>query len=435
MKVLDTEKNIGVEVFYTPYDGIQGKLRKKPEDFVVRENSIYPDKKTNGKFTIAEVTSTNWETNTLVRELSKRLHISRQRISFAGTKDKRAKTTQLMSFYNVSIEKLLSVKIKEVEIKNVYLSDKKINMGSLRGNSFKIIVRDINEQNIGNIEKIAQMLLDAGGFPNFYGIQRFGIVRPTTHIVGRYLVKGDFEKAVMSYIANPVSGEDEKISFLRKKLEETKDYADALKHFPDVLNFEKAILNKLVVNPWDFVSALKELPKNLLTMFIYAYQAYLFNRILSERIRRKLPISQAVEGDIVIPFRRDVFEEEYIRVSGENIEKVNTQIRKGKAFISGLLVGSDSVFADGEMGEIEHRIIEAEKIDTRDFIIPEIPFISSSGSRRPLLAVLKNFSYRVIDDVWDTNKKAVSFEFTLLKGCYATSLLREFMKADEIKNY
>ena len=125
MKVLDTEKNIGIEVFYTPYDGVQGKLRKKPEDFVVCENSIYPDKKTNGKFTIAEITSTNWETNTLVRELSKRLHISRQRISFAGTKDKRAKTTQLMSFYNVSLDKLLNLKIKDVEIKNVYYSDKK----------------------------------------------------------------------------------------------------------------------------------------------------------------------------------------------------------------------------------------------------------------------------------------------------------------------
>ena len=43
--------------------------------------------------------------------------------------------------------------------------------------------------------------------------------------------------------------------------------------------------------------------------------------------------------------------------------------------------------ADGEMGEIEHAIIEAQKIDPRDFIIPQIPFLSSSGSRRPLLAV------------------------------------------------
>ena len=434
MKVLDTEKNIGIEVFYTPYEGIQGKLRKTADDFIVYENSIYPQKKTDGKFTIAEVTSTNWETNTLIRELSKRLHISRQRISFAGTKDKRAKTTQLMSFYNVSLDKLLNLKIKDVEIKNVYYSDKKIGMGNLKGNSFKIVVRDIDERNLENIGHISKMLLEIGGFPNFYGIQRFGTVRPTTHIVGRYLVQGNFEKAVMSYIANPVPDEDEDIYGLRKKLEETKDYADALKHFPCVLNFEKAILNKLVVNPTDFVSALKELPKNLLTMFIYAYQAYLFNKMLSERVKKKLPINQAVEGDIVIPYRNGVFEEEYIHVTSENIGKVNTQIKKRKAFVSGLLVGSDSVFADEEMGEIEHRIIEAEKIDTRDFIVPEIPFISSSGSRRPLLAVLKDFSYRVVDDVSDT-KKAVSFEFTLLKGCYATSLLREFMKADDIKNY
>jgi len=416
MKVLDTEKNIGIEVFYTPYEGIQGKLRKTADDFVVYENSIYPDKKTDGKFTIAEITSTNWETNTLIRELSKRLHISRQRISFAGTKDKRAKTTQLMSFYNVSLDKLLNLKIKDVEIKNVYYSDKKVGMGNLKGNSFKIVIRDIDERNLENIGHISKMLLEIGGFPNFYGIQRFGTVRPTTHIVGRYLVQGNFEKAVMSYIANPVAD------------------ADALKHFPCVLNFEKAILNKLVVNPTDFVSALKELPKNLLTMFIYAYQAYLFNKMLSERVKKKLPINQAVEGDIVIPYRNGVFEEEYIHVTSENIGKVNTQIKKRKAFVSGLLVGSDSVFADEEMGEIEHRIIEAEKIDTRDFIVPEIPFISSSGSRRPLLAVLKDFSYRVVDDVSDT-KKAVSFEFTLLKGCYATSLLREFMKADDIKNY
>lgn len=434
MKVLNREKNIGIEVFYTPYKGIKGKLRKKPDDFIVYENSIYPNEKTDGKFTIAEVTSTNWETNNLIRELSKRLHISRQRISFAGTKDKRAKTTQLMSFYNIPINKLLDIKIKDVEIKNVYYSDKKISIGSLQGNSFKIIVRDIDERNIGNIEKIYRVIQETNGFPNFYGIQRFGVVRPITHIVGRYIVKGDFEKAAMSYIANPTDGEDKDIFDLRKKLEETRNYAYALKHFPDFLNFEKAILNRLVVNPEDFVSALKELPRNLLTMLIYAYQSYLFNRILSERIRKKLPINQAVEGDIVIPFREGVFEERHITVTRDNIEKVNTQIKKGKAFVSGLLPGFNSVFSNGEMGEIEHKIIDDEKIDLRDFVIPEIPFVSSSGARRPLLACLRDFRYKIIDDN-DSNRKAVYFEFSLMKGCYATSLLREFMKTDDIRNY
>ena len=76
-------------------------------------------------------------------------------------------------------------------------------------------------------------------------------------------------------------------------------YSD--KSYPNQLNYEKAILNKLVVDSKDFVGSLKELPKNLLTMFVYAYQSYLFNKILSERIKRKLLINRAIVGDIVLP--------------------------------------------------------------------------------------------------------------------------------------
>ena len=68
------------------------------------------------------MTAINWETNLLVRELSNWLHISRQRIGFAGTKDKRAKTTRLMSFYKVPIKNLSNVKIGNVEINNIYQS-------------------------------------------------------------------------------------------------------------------------------------------------------------------------------------------------------------------------------------------------------------------------------------------------------------------------
>jgi tRNA pseudouridine13 synthase len=87
------------------------------------------------------------------------------------------------------------------------------------------------------------------------------------------------------------------------------------------------------------------------------------------------------------------------------------------------------------MCEIEHRIIEQEKIDPRDFIIPDIPFISSSGSRRPLLGLLKNLNYNLINDELSKGKKALKLNFELQKGSYATSLLREFMKAKDIKNY
>ena len=169
-------------------------------------------------------------------------------------------------------------------------------------------------------------------------------------------------------------------------------------------------------------------------MFIYSYQSYLFNKILSRRIQRKLPINAAVVGDIVLPVKKGVIDGE-ISVIEKNIEKVNKQISKGKAFVSAVLFGSDSNFSEGEMGEIEHKIIEEEKIDPRDFIIPDIPYISSTGSRRPILSPVKDLDYYIKNDELNKGKLALNLKFELLKGCYATSLLREFMKSEDIRNY
>lgn len=436
MKVLDVEKNIGIKAFITPFKGIGGKLRTVPEDFVVHEVSSYPPNVEDGKYVIAKVTAVYWETNLLIRELSKELHISRQRIGFAGTKDKRAKTTRLMSFYNIPLETLSNVKLRNVMIEDIYRSDRPVRIGDLFGNKFEIIIRGLSKDvELKHVQEIASYLLGYGGFPNFFGVQRFGIVRPISHIVGKHIIKGDFEKAVMSYIANPMEGEDKEIFVLRGKLQETRDYAEALKSYPFSLYFEKAVLNKLVSNPSGFVDALKVLPRNLLTMFVYSYQSYLFNRVLSERIKKGIPLNEAVVGDIVYPIRRGVIEERCIKVKKSNLEKVNKQVSKGKGVVTGLLFGYDPVFSDGEMGEIEHSVIESEKINPRDFIVPDIPFVSSSGSRRALLASVKKLDFKLINDEINQGKQALFLKFELNKGCYATCLLREFMKADDIRNY
>jgi tRNA pseudouridine13 synthase len=436
MKVLENEKKVGIETFLTNQPGVGGKLRVKPKDFLVKEIPDYPIENKDGKFTIAEITSTSWETNLLIRELSSRLHISKKRINFAGTKDKRAKTSQIMSFYNVPIDKINEIKIEDVKIRNIYQSNKPVKLGNLKGNDFEIVIRNIKSQTKPEkVKEICSIIKNNGGFPNFFGIQRFGIIRPITHIVGKYIVLGNFEKAVMTYIANPIKGEDEVTFNFRKNLENSKNFSQALKTYPNHLSFEKAILNKLILNSNDFIGGLKELPKNLLTMFIYAYQSYLFNRILSMRIKKGLPLNEAVEGDVVLAFRKGKLDNEIIYVKKNNINKVNFQINKGKACVSSVLFGYNSLFSKGEMGEIEHKIIESEKFDYRDFIIPEIPFISSSGSRRSLIGFVKNFKLKIINDDINEKKKALFLRFQLQKGTYATSLLRELMKADDIRDY
>jgi len=436
MPVLKSEKFVGIETFYSNLEGIGGKLKTKPEDFIVTEISNYPKKDDKGIFTIADVTSINWENNLLIRQLSKALKISRNRINFAGTKDKRAKTKQIMSFYKISIDDLKNIKLKDVKINNFYNSNKAVKIGNLIGNSFLIKIRDIEEKNIiDKIEKYYDFFQKEKGFPNFFGIQRFGITRPNTHIIGKNIVKGDFKKAALSYIGKPSEYEDKYTYQIRKKFDETKDFKWALQNYPKNLNYELSILNKLAINPKNYIQALKELPKNLLTMFIYGYQSYLFNKIISDRIKNNIPINKAILGDIILPVKNDKINDEYIFVNKDNINKVNNQISKQKAYVSGLLIGAESIFSKGEMGEIEHKIIEKEKIDKRDFIIPEIPFISSNGSRRPIFSKIKNLELCLEKDNQNKEKKILNIKFDLNKGSYATSFLREIMKAKTIKDY
>src|SRR2546427_9374459 len=172
----------------------------------------------------------------------------------------------------------------------------------------------------------------------------------------------------MAYVANPIEGEDPESFEVREELEETGDVAAALRRYPKEWSFEKAMLNHLAVAPEDYVGALRNLPPNLLILFIHAYQSYLFNRILSDRMAAGLPIHEPVEGDVVLARRADGRPDRarQIPVDLTNLEKAAGQCRAGKAFVSGLLFGSESEFAEGRPGEIEKRVIASEGLRRED---------------------------------------------------------------------
>lgn len=357
--------------------------------------------------------------------MSRRLSVSRKRISFAGTKDKRAVTTQLFCF-EIPEERIRSLHLADVDILDVYPTVRRLELGDLIGNRFRIAVRDLAvppQEAHATLAATAAQLEVLGGFPNFFGLQRFGSIRPITHVVGRHIVRGEFKEAVDAYVANPIAGEDEEAYEARAELAATGDYGEALKEYPDVMSFEKALLNYLVRRPGDYVGALQELPFNLQMMFVHGYQSYLFNRILSERMRRGLPLNEPLEGDVVLPLDKRALPDRSrpLRVESSNLEKMRRQISEGKAFVSGPLFGSESVLAAGPMGEIEREVVAAEGLRPEDFVIPRMPRLSSRGTRRELLAAVRGLRWAVEDTT-------ATLEFELGKGCYATSLLREFTK-------
>ncbi|MCK4817445.1 tRNA pseudouridine(13) synthase TruD, partial [bacterium] len=147
----ENEMRIGIEIFYTATPGIKGKLRKSPDDFIVDEiplplKTLEPQEnlvaEPQSKYVVARVRVVNWETNSLVRELSKQLGIPRQHIYFAGTKDKRAVTTQTMVF-KTAPENILNIAIQGVEVCEIGTRNNPIKLGDLLGNKFKINVREL----------------------------------------------------------------------------------------------------------------------------------------------------------------------------------------------------------------------------------------------------------------------------------------------------
>lgn len=423
LTVPDVDVKAGMEVYMTDSPGLRGEIRQNVEDFKVDE--VYDNVfSVTGKYAIVKVTKVNAETHHVVRDLSRRLGVSQKRISWAGTKDKRAVTTQRMSIYDVDVKKPLIM--HNITVEPIGRADKPVVLGDLRGNDFSITIRCIKgppeEVEVG-ILTAAEEINSQGGVPNFFGIQRFGSIRPVNQLVGKTLLDGDVETAVMIYMALPFPDEPEAVQEARKFVWDTHDFKEGLKLLPLRLRYERAMMSHLIACPGDYDGALNVLSINLQRLFVHAYQSYLFNKMLSLRIKRGLPLSEGVDGDFVF-----LTEEKRVRtVVPKNVEHINGKILEGIAFIQMPVPGYDTQLSDGIIGEIEREVLESEGVALSHFELECCTRLRSKGVMRNVVLPTK-IEFSASND--DANKgfSKVELRFYLDKGGYATSVLREIMK-------
>jgi tRNA pseudouridine13 synthase len=156
----------------------------------------------------------------------------------------------------------------------------------------------------------------------------------------------------------------------------------------------------------DFIGAFHRLPKKLCQLFVQAYQSYLFNRFLSENIRRGF--LQESPADYT--------------------DKLTVDNREYPALP---LVGYQQALSKGKQGEIEKNILEDEEVQLSSFKIPLMPEISSRGKLRTAVTPVKDLKMDAsVGDEVNRDKRKESLGFALMKGSYATVLLREFMKPE-----
>jgi tRNA pseudouridine13 synthase len=217
----------------------------------------------------------------------------------------------------------------------------------------------------------------------------------------------------------------------REFLKENKDWKAALEKFPYNLLFERQIIGHLSRNQDDYIGALGQLPENLSKMLVHGYQSLIFNRVLDQRIREGLDLQKPLIGDNVIPVDNygGPDQRKIIEVTERNQAKLEKRCDEGKAWIAGLLPGARSEHTGGVQGDIEKAVMNEEKIGFKDFIIEDMPELTSLGMYRPLHQNINELEW-----VFDENRNPV-FNFWLYKGTYATSFLREIMKCEDMRAY
>jgi tRNA pseudouridine13 synthase len=93
------------------------------------------------------------------------------------------------------------------------------------------------------------------------------------------------------------------------------------------------------------------------------------------------------------------------------------------------LVGTKQRFSQGVMGQIETRILDEEGLKTENFNVDAMPEIGRKGGLRATVVPIKNFKLiRVLTNGSNSKEKEAILSFMLMRGSYATVVLREIMK-------
>lgn len=444
----DLERAVGMRYYASDSDGTGGRLRESPSDFRVTEIEDFDTQPVDANtadypWLVVRARLTRWDTNDFARELSNRLQMSRERVTWAGTKDRHAVTTQLFALQGVDPGDLPDISDADVEV--VGRAGRGLQFGDLAGNEFRVVVRDPEDPE--QADAVSEDLGAFGGgepgsratparadrdaarpaIPNFFGQQRFGSKRPITHEVGLAILRDDWEGAAMAYLGQPSDYEPEDSQAARRFVEDTRDWQAALDEFPNRLRYERTMLHELA-DGGSFRDAIETFPSNLQRLFVNAAQSYAFNRMLAERMERGLPFHEPVEGDVVWFAESDAPEGvarpdsgREQRVTAERVDVMARHCARGRAFVTAPLVGTDTEFAEGEPGDIERSVLADLDLEPDDFDLPGD--FDSAGTRR---AILLRPDLAVEYD-------PLTFAFALPSGSYATVVLREYLKTSPLQ--
>ncbi|CCF48872.1 hypothetical protein NDA10_003451 [Ustilago hordei] len=397
-----------------------------------------------------------------------------------------------------------------IRIGHLSYAQQPLKLGQLKGNEFTITLRnvrpspfssssgDVDEAFLSTVRASMEVLRNRG-FINYFGMQRFGTGAIPTHHIGILILQNDLKSAINLLFlprgpSTPTSDDGDSIDLLKaKQLYRDGELEKAYYAIPKNCIAEKHILDKMRSHKWnsgDWQGAFGNIPRTLRLMYVHAYQSYVWNRLVSERIER-FGSGEAVEGDVVFADANedDIWgaddDEPAAEKDGDEMDEddlrndemkvptwqrpikvlIKADLEEGKWSIYDVILplpGSSIDLPPGWMSDLYTSILAADNLTHDQLTSSKTPEYQLKGSYRRMLVKPRNFDYRITSytdpDVPLTytdeelclnpelsnslpgaengkekeGKKftALTLKFQLPSSSYATMLMREALKED-----
>lgn len=386
-------------------EGTGGRIKETPEDFQVEEIPLYQPCG-EGEHLYISVEKRGLTTHQLLRHAAQVLSVNERDIGYAGLKDSKATTIQTISIPLIEPDAARKLETEQIKVLDAIRHRNKLRPGHLAGNRFQIRISGPRNNSLPQAESILTKLQDKG-VPNFFGVQRYGLLG-NSHLIGLAILRNDFENACQLLIGNP---EDIEHPGWKKGVElfhEGKLEA-AVEQLPRHCRYERQLLTGLAKGQTG-KKAVMNLPRNILRLYLSAYQSSLFDKIVAMRLAT---IDKLWPGDIAIKHANGAC----FRVEDAPAEQLRADTFEISA--SGPLYGHKTMLASGQSGILEESLLDKEKLSLADFKLGR--GLAMTGERRALRVPVAEAS---------VHEKGGDFllTFTLPKGSYATSLIREITK-------
>ncbi|MCR4392377.1 MAG: tRNA pseudouridine(13) synthase TruD [Candidatus Acetothermia bacterium] len=386
------------------------RFKHVPEDFQVEELlSIRPEPR--GTYPVYRVEKRGLPTLAVHDRLAARFGIAPGAVRFPALKDKDALAVQYCTVDTRSASTWVSG--PGFSARRVGFLPRPLSPRDLAGNRFRIVLRDLDPEEVPALRARWEALACAG-FPNYFDLQRFGSWSRRLGFPGKLILQGDVEGALRCYLAEPLVGDPPGVlRFKRLAREHWGDWATLKAHAPK--SNLRSVLSFLADHPTELKKALNLVTPRVLSLWLSAYQSFLWNRTASRHLAWRLQEAGVPPAYLATPFGALVSPADGV-LAPPLSELLRLEIP---------LLSHRTRITDPAMGSIVEEVLREEGLRLPDLRARALHRVYLGQGTRRLWAVPTEAAWLGEDeDERFPGRRRVTMTFTLPPGSYATLLLR-----------